>query len=94
VSFAEVYGIQADARSKFWTWYDNARGTYAPMGNVSPETHLTYEATKDLVARLCSATRDEWLGLYFYDSQGADGAGMSVWKAEAIIRGMNYCTTH
>lgn len=94
VSFAEVYGIQADASSKFWTWYNGARGTFAPMGNVSPETRVTYEGTKDLVARLCSATRDEWVGLYFYDGHAADGAGMSTWKAEAIIRGMNYCTTH
>jgi hypothetical protein len=94
VSFAEVYGIQADASSKFWTWYGSERGTFAPMGNVSPETRVTFDSTKDLVARLCSATRDQWVGLYFYDGQAAGGAGMAEWKAEAIIRGMNYCTTH
>jgi hypothetical protein len=94
VSFAEIYGTEADASSKFWTWHDSARGAFAPMGNVSPETRVSFVGTKDLVARLCSATRDEWVGLYFYDGQAADGAGMADWKAEAIIRGMNYCTTH
>jgi hypothetical protein len=94
VSFAELYGTQADASSDFWTWYNHARGSFAPMGNVSPETHVSFAEVKALTARLCSATRDEWAGLYFYDGQAVDGAGMADWKAAAIIRGMNYCTTH
>ena len=94
VQFAEMYGSQSDASSSFWTWYDNARGSFSPMANVSPETGVTFDSTKDLVARICSSTRNGWLGLYFYDGKAAGGAGMADWKAEAIIRGMNYCTTH
>jgi hypothetical protein len=94
VQFAEVYGTQAEAQTRFWTWYNGYRSSFAPMANVSPETGLSFEATKALVARICSATRHGWAGLYFYDGQAAGGAGMADWKREAIIRGMNYCTTH
>ena len=94
VKFAEVYGTQAEASPTFWTWFNGYRASFAPMANVSPETSLTFDATKATVARLCSATRNGWLGLYFYDGLAAGGAGMSEWKREAIIRGMNYCTTH
>jgi len=95
VQFAEVYGTQAEAQTRFWTWYNgSARSSYAPMGNVSPETGLSYDEVKALTARVCSATRVGWAGLYFYDGQAAGGAGMASWKLQAIIRGMNYCTTH
>jgi hypothetical protein len=96
VTFAELYGPQHERSPHFWTWYNGAaRATYAPMTNLSPETNVTFEQTKQDVARLCSATRTGgWLGIYFYDPDGAGGAGMSDWKREAIIRGMNYCTTH
>jgi hypothetical protein len=43
---------------------------------------------------MCAATRDGWLGIYFADIHASGGPGMSDWKREAIIRGMNYCTTH
>lgn len=92
VKFAEVYGTQAEAATRFGTWFADARASFAPMGNVSPETGLTAVTTKQMVARLCSATRNGWLGLYYYVASG--GPGMSDWKREAIIRGMNYCTTH
>jgi hypothetical protein len=94
VRFAEVYGPQHEASPQFWTWFDNARASFAPMANVSPETGISFVTTKQITARLCSATRHGWLGLYFYDALGAGGSGMADWKREAIIRGMNYCTTH
>lgn len=95
VQFAEVYGTQAEAQTRFWTWYNgSARGSYAPMGNVSPETGQNADEVKALTARLCSATRVGWAGLYFYDGNASGGAGMANWKLQAIIRGMNYCTTH
>jgi hypothetical protein len=92
VKFAEIYGTQAEAATRFWTWFDGSRAGFAPMANVSPETALSAVATKQTTARLCSATRDGWLGLYYYIAGG--GPGMADWKREAIIRGMNYCTTH
>jgi hypothetical protein len=92
VKFAEIYGTQAEAATQFWTWFGGSRASFAPMANVSPETALSAVATKQTVARLCSATRNGWLGLYYYVSAG--GPGMADWKREAILRGMNYCTTH
>jgi len=92
IKFAEIYGTQAEAAPHFWTWFYNSRSSFAPMANVSPETAISAVATKQTVARLCSATRNGWLGLYYYVSAG--GPGMADWKREAIIRGMNYCTTH
>ena len=64
------------------------------MNNVSPETGIDAVGVKRQIAKMCSATRTGWLGTYFYDSGNSGGAGMSAWKREAIIRGMNYCTTH
>jgi len=94
VSFAELFGTQLEAQPHFWTWYANQRGGFAPMGNISPDTGISYAGVKNMTARLCSATRDAWLGLYFYDGKSSGGPGMADWKREAIIRGMNYCTTH
>ncbi len=94
VRFAEVYGPQHEASPHFWTWFNTARSSFAPMSNISPETGISAVSVKQTVARLCSATRNGWLGLYFYDGEAAGGAGMAEWKREAIIRGMNYCTTH
>jgi hypothetical protein len=94
VKFAEVFGRQSEAAPHFWTWFANARGSFSPMANVSPETGITFVGTKETVARLCSATRTEWMSVYFYDPQAAGGSGMADWKREAIIRGMNYCTSH
>jgi hypothetical protein len=91
VHFAELYGPQKQAAPELWVWFDHWRGKYAPMGNISPETDISMLDVKRMVARLCSATRDGWLGLYFYNPTGA---AMSDEKREAIIRGMNYCTTH
>ena len=94
VHYAEVYGTQAQAQTSFWTWYNGYRSGYAPMANISPETGVSFEETKAIAARVCSATRNGWAGLYFYDGSASGGVGMSAWKREAIIRGMNYCTTH
>ena len=64
------------------------------MTNVSPETGISFDGVKRTTARICSATRTGWAGLYFYDGDASGGTGMAAWKREAIIRGMNYCTTH
>jgi hypothetical protein len=90
VSFAELYGPQAEALTEFAPWFASYRGRFAPMANVSPETGLTFVETERTVAKICEATRDHWLGIYFYNSS----APMADWKREAIIRAMNYCTTH
>jgi hypothetical protein len=94
VRFAEVYGPQHEASPRFWTWFDNARASFAPMANVSPETGISFLTTKQITARLCSATRHGWLGLYFYDAQSRRRLRHGRLEAQAIIRGMNYCTTH
>jgi len=94
VRFAELYGPQAESMPEFWVWYNGYRGSWSPMNNVSPETRVDFETVKRQIAKMCSATRTGWLGTYFYDKDAAGGAGMSDWKREAIIRGMNYCTTH
>jgi hypothetical protein len=94
IRFAEVYGPQNEAAPHFWTWYNTARTAFSPMGNISPETGVDLKAVKAMTARMCSATRSGWLGLYFYDGGASGGPGMAAWKREAIIRGMNYCTTH
>ena len=94
VRFAELYGPQSEAAPHFWTWFHGSRGSFSPMANVSPETRLSFVQTKAITARICSATRTAWAGLYFYDPDGSGGSGMADWKREAIIRGMNYCTTH
>jgi hypothetical protein len=94
IKLAEVYGPQDEAAPHFWTWYNTARGTFSPMGNISPEARVDLAEVKAMTARMCSATRNGWLGLYFYDGEASGGAGMAAWKREAIIRGMNYCTTH
>jgi len=94
IHFAELYGTQAEAQPRFWTWYDGYRGTYAPMGNVSPETNISAEGVENMVKRLCATTGNGWLGLYFYDGSSSGGPGMAEWKRAAIIRAMNYCTTH
>jgi hypothetical protein len=94
VKFAELFGSQQEATPHFWTWYNNARGTYSPMSNISPETGASFKYVKQITARICSATRSGWAGLYFYDGDASGGTGMAAWKREAIIRGMNYCTTH
>ncbi|HEY1555200.1 MAG TPA: hypothetical protein VGF94_10250 [Kofleriaceae bacterium] len=91
VHFAELYGPQSETTPHLWTWYDNARGSYAPMGNLSPATNASALDVKRMVARLCTATRDGWLGLYFYN---AGGEPMADWKRQAIVEGLNYCTTH
>ncbi|MBA3499519.1 MAG: hypothetical protein M4D80_02755 [Myxococcota bacterium] len=94
VRFAELYGPQNEASPHFARWYQSWRATWSPMTNVSPETGVSFDDVKRTVAKICSATRTGWLGLYFYDGDAAGGAGMAAWKREAIIRGMNYCTTH
>jgi hypothetical protein len=94
VRFAELYGPQQEASPHFWFWYDQFRAGWSPMTNVSPETGISFAGVKRTVARICSATRTGWAGLYFYDGKASGGAGMAAWKREAIIRGMNYCTTH
>ncbi|HEU0033650.1 MAG TPA: hypothetical protein VFQ53_23650 [Kofleriaceae bacterium] len=94
VKFAEVYGPQSEAAPHFWTWYNGFRDSFSPMVNISPETGVSFTDVKTLVARACSATRSGWAGIYFYDGQASGGAGMAAWKREAIIRAMNYCTTH
>jgi hypothetical protein len=95
IRFAELYGPQDEATPHFWRWYNGYRGAgWSPMTNISPETFIDATGVKRTVARLCSATRTGWLGIYFYDDGNSGGAGMSAWKREAIIRGMNYCTTH
>ncbi|MDB4955248.1 MAG: hypothetical protein JWO36_2817 [Myxococcales bacterium] len=94
IHFAELFGSQNEATPHFSTWEASARGSYAPMSNLSPETGITMVGTKQTVAKLCAATRDGWLGLYFYDGTADSGAGMAAWKREAIISAMNYCTTH
>lgn len=92
--FAELYGTQSEAQPRFWTWYEGYRDTYSPMGNVSPETFISAEGVENMVKRMCATTRTGWLGLYFYDGNASGGAGMAEWKRAAIIRAMNYCTTH
>jgi hypothetical protein len=94
VHFAEVYGPQQEMAPNFWTWHDAWRGSFAPMVNFSPETAVDRLGVKRWTARLCSSTRNGWLGIYFYDKDASGGSGMSDWKREMIIRGMNYCTTH
>ncbi len=94
IKFAELFGTQSEATPHFWTWFDSSRTSFAPMTNLSPETRVTEVAVKQTIARLCSATRNGWLGAYFYDPTASGGSGMADWKREAIIRGMNYCTTH
>jgi hypothetical protein len=94
IHFAELYGTQSQATPHFWTWYDGYRDGYAPMSNVSPETFISEQGVVDTVKRLCASTRNGWLGLYFYDGGASGGPGMSEWKRAAIIRAMNYCTTH
>jgi hypothetical protein len=94
VRFAELYGPQSEASPHFWRWFDSYRSGWSPMTNVSPETRVTADEVKRTVARICSATRTGWAGLYFYDGDASGGSGMAAWKREAIIRGMNYCTTH
>lgn len=94
IHFAELYGPQSELAPHFWDWYGSWRGSLAPMINLSPETSVDMVGVKRQVARECSATRDGWLGVYFYDATSSGGAGMANWKREAIIRGMNYCTTH
>jgi hypothetical protein len=64
------------------------------MGNVSPETFISSEGVENMVKRMCATTRTGWLGLYFDDGDASGGAGMAEWKRAAIIRAMNYCTTH
>jgi hypothetical protein len=94
VKFAELYGTQSEATPHFATWYDGARTAFSPMTNISPETSIDFVGVKRTIARICSATRSGWAGAYFYDGAASGGAGMADWKREAIIRGMNYCTTH
>jgi hypothetical protein len=94
VRFAELYGPQNEAMPDFTRWYQSYRGSWSPMNNISPETSIDFEGVKRQIAKMCSATRTGWLGTYFYDKDASGGAGMSAWKREAIIRGMNYCTTH
>ena len=81
-------------RPHFWLWFGNYRSGWSPMTNVSPETGISFDGVKRTTARICSATRTGWAGLYFYDGDASGGTGMAAWKREAIIRGMNYCTTH
>jgi len=92
--FAELYGTQSEAQPHFWSWYEGYRDGYAPMGNVSPETYVGADGVTSMVKRFCATTRNGWLGLYFYDAGASGGAGMAEWKRAAIIRAMNYCTTH
>jgi len=94
VKFAELFGTQQEATPHLWTWYGNARGAFSPMTNLSPDTFIDFVAAKRVIAQICSATRNGWAGLYFYDGEASGGPGMAEWKREAIIRGMNYCTTH
>ena len=37
IHFAELFGTQSEATPHMWTWFANARGTYSPMTNLSPE---------------------------------------------------------
>jgi hypothetical protein len=94
VHYAELYGPQKEMAPEFWTWHDGWRASFAPMANFSPETAIDAAGVKAWTARLCSSTRDGWLGIYFYDATNSNGVGMAPWKREMIIRGMNYCTTH
>ena len=94
VKFAELYGLQSEATPRFATWYAGSRGAFAPMTNISPETFIDFVGVKRTIAKICSATRNGWAGAYFYDGGASGGPGMADWKREAIIRGMNYCTTH
>jgi len=94
VKFAELFGTQQEATPHLWTWYRNSRGTFSPMTNLSPDTFIDFVGAKRVIAQICSATRNGWAGLYFYDGEASGGPGMAEWKREAIIRGMNYCTTH
>ncbi len=94
VHFAELYGPQSELAPHFWDWWGSWRGSLAPIINLSPETGVDFVGVKRQIARECSATRDGWLGVYFYDGGNSGGAGMADWKREAIIRGLNYCTTH
>jgi hypothetical protein len=90
VHFAELYGPQSELAPEFWTWYHGWRDRYSPMVNLSPQTGVDLVETKRIVAQACAATRNGWAGIYFYFA----GEPMSDWKREAIIRGLNYCTTH
>ena len=94
VTFAEIYGTQSEGSPRFWTWYNGYRNGYAPMSNVSPETGIDAAGVRTIVKRMCATTKKGWVGLYFYDGEASGGPGMSEWKREAIIRAMNYCTTH
>jgi hypothetical protein len=94
LQFAELFGTQTEGASRFAPWFSSWRGQFAPMANVSPETGITFAGTKQTVAKICAATRNGWLGLYFYDGQASGGPGMADWKREAIVSAMNYCTTH
>jgi hypothetical protein len=90
VHFAELYGTQEEAMTRFWEWHDGYRGRYSPMNNTSPNTSLGAVEVKHEVARMCAATRDHWLGIYYYNG----GSAMPDWHRKAIIQAMNYCTTH
>lgn len=94
IHFAELYGTQSEATPRFWSWYEDYRDSYAPMANISPETYISGEGVTNAVKRMCAATRNGWLGLYFYDGSASGGPGMAEWKRAAIIQAMNYCTTH
>ncbi|HTR54257.1 MAG TPA: hypothetical protein VMJ10_26375 [Kofleriaceae bacterium] len=91
IHFAEIYGPQDEATTELWPWYDGYRDRYAPLANISPNVDLSALDIKRAVARICTATRDGWLGLYYYNQAGDS---MSDRKRQAIIEGMNYCTTH
>lgn len=93
VHFAELYGRQSEAMTHFSTWYGGYRTGYAPMINISPETHLSAAQVYSLTKKACLATRQGgWVGVYFYDGSCADGCGMAAWKRAAVIRAMNDCT--
>jgi len=91
IHFAELFGTQEEATSELWPWYDRYRGSYAPLGNISPNVGLGAIDIEREVARICTATRNGWLALYYYNQAGDS---MSDWKRAAIIAAMNYCTTH
>ncbi len=99
VKFAELYGLsnpQAEVApdSIYAIWKSSYRSSWAPMANISPETSIGYDGVYDITRKLCNDTQNGWIGFYFSDKTCSGGCGVSDWKREAMIKAMNYCTTH
>jgi hypothetical protein len=94
VRFAELYLHESQADPYFAIWQSSYRGAFQPMINLGPSTGVDAYDVYAKTKRLCEAVDDEdWLGIYFYDPDGAGGAGMADWKALEIIYALNACTS-